>query len=404
MKLLEINAVTTGSTGSIMNNLARVAAERGIDARCSFGLRRQDKIDKTSKNIAINGWMHHKFNCLLGRLFGLNDLLSFHSTKSFIKKIKAFNPDVIHLHIAHGNYLNIKMLFRFFSKYKKPIVWTMHDCWAVTGRCPHFLSLRCNKWKSDCSSCKYPKKDYPASFINNSKSMLKLKRELFSSLDNFTIVTPSEWLKKVLQESFLAKNEITVINNGIDLSIFNPVKSSFREENGIVDKKIVLAVASFWNCKKGLYEIIKLSSLLDDSYQIVIVGTSDEVDKILPSGILSIHRTNSPRELAKIYSESDLFINPTHEDTFPTVNIEALACGIPVLTSSNGGAPEIIDNSCGLVADFLDMPSVVHKIKYIIDNKNLFSKENCLKRASFFDKNNCFDKYIKLFYRKASKE
>ena len=226
--------------------------------------------------------------------------------------------------------------------------------------------------------------------------MWKKKKELFTNISKLSIVTPSNWLAELTKQSFFSRNKIYVINNGIDLSVFQRSDNNIKETIGCKGKYLVLGVANIWNERKGLDVFIKLSEDLGSKYQIVLVGTSDKTDKILPKRILSIHHTQNQHELADLYSAADVFVNPTREDTFPTVNIEALACGTPVITFNTGGSSEIIDATCGISVKKNDYHSLLNQIVRVCENR-LFSPIACIQRASNYDKNRKFEEYIRLY-------
>jgi glycosyltransferase involved in cell wall biosynthesis len=226
--------------------------------------------------------------------------------------------------------------------------------------------------------------------------MWKLKKKWFTGIKDATIITPSQWLGDLVKQSYLGEYPVKVINNGIDLSVFKPTESDFRKKHNLENKHILLGVALFWDYKKGLDVFIELSKRLDDRYQIVLVGTSDEVDKQLPNNIISIHRTQNQEELAEIYSTADVLLNPTREDTFPTVNIESLACGTPIVTFNTGGSPEIINETCGVVTEVNDVDHMEKAIRRICEEKP-YSKEACVSRASNFDKDEKFKEYVELY-------
>ena len=218
-----------------------------------------------------------------------------------------------------------------------------------------------------------------------------------------TLVTPSEWLAGLVKQSFLKDYSVQVINNGIDLSVFKPTESNFREKYNCEGKKVLLGVAFDWGERKGLDVFIHLAKWLDDSYQIVLVGTDDNTDEMLPDNMISIHKTQNQRELAEIYTAADLFVNPTREDNFPTVNIEALACGTPVLTFRTGGSPEMLDETCGAVVECDDVAAMEREIIRLTNEQSLCEK-NCLTRAKSFDGSKCFEKYIELYDMICEKE
>jgi glycosyltransferase involved in cell wall biosynthesis len=228
--------------------------------------------------------------------------------------------------------------------------------------------------------------------------MWRLKKKWFTGVEDMTIVTPSQWLAGLVKESILKDYTVKVIHNGIDLSIFKSMPNNFREKYGIPEnKKILLGVAFGWGIRKGLDVFLELEKRLDPhKYQIVLVGTDDKVDKQLPAGIISIHRTQNQQELAEIYTAADLFVNPTREENYPTVNMESLACGTPVLTFRTGGSPEILDENTGAVVDCDDIDALEQEIVRICDKKP-HSMEACLTRAKSFDMNERFEEYIKLY-------
>ena len=233
-------------------------------------------------------------------------------------------------------------------------------------------------------------------YLDTSKKMYQLKKEWFCGVENMTIVTPSQWLSDLVKQSFLKDYPVKVINNGIDLSVFKPVESDFREKYGLVDKKIVLGVSFGWGYRKGLDVFVELAKWLSDDYRIVLVGTDANTDSSLPENIISIHRTDNQTELAKIYTAADVFVIPTREENYPTVNMEAIACGTPVVTFKTGGSPEIVDESCGSVVEVDDGDAMEKEIIRICEEKP-YSNSACLERAKTFDMNDRFNEYVELY-------
>ena len=400
MNIVEINSVYYGSTGNIAIQIADLVNQQNDSAYvCTSGGRNSKKQAKnTSKQLLIGGFVSEKIHLVLGRITGYNNCFSYFATKAFLSKLKKLNPDVIHLHNLHNCYINLPLLFKFIKKNNIRVVWTLHDCWAFTGHCPYFEFADCYKWKTTCAQCSQYKK-YPISVFDNSKKMYRLKQKWFLGIKDLTIVTPSKWLADYVKQSFLKKYPVKVINNGIDLSVFQPTQSDFREKYNCQNKTILLGVASSWEKRKGLEDFIKLREKLDDNFQIVLVGTSKKIDEFLPKNIISIHRTYNQEELAKIYSAADLFINPTLEDNFPTVNIEALACGTPVITYNTGGSAEMLDNASGTTVEKGNFSELYDSIM-LYSKSNSFSSVACVKRAQDFDKNKKFKEYIDLFKEK----
>ena len=393
MRIFQINAVPYGSTGRIMVQIAQLLEQQGHTAMCTTGFTWQkcsyDKHFITS-NLPEKTW-----HMTMARLTGLNGCFSVVATRRLIHRLKEFRPDVIHMHNLHGWFVNLPMLFRYIQKQDIPVVWTFHDCWPITGHCPYFDAVGCEKWKTGCHNCPQHR-NYPQCLLDDSKGMWRRKKKWFTAPKNLTVVTPSQWLAGLVRQSYLKDHPVRVINNGIDLDIFSPTEGSFRQQYRCEDRFILLGVAFEWDYRKGLDVFIELSKRLPQQFQIVLVGTDEALDKTLPDSIISIHRTSSPQELAQIYTAADLFVTPTREDNYPTVNMEALACGTPVLTFSSGGSPEIPDDTCGSVVATNDIASLEQEILRIAKERP-YTQEACLCRAENFSKNDRYQEYIALY-------
>ncbi len=402
-KVITINLGNFGSTGRIIKEI-----EYSFDSAkyCFYHCypQREDNLKREANDIIICSSFWFKIARKLGKITGFLDCFNTISTRLLLRKIRRINPDIVHLHNLHGGYLNIRLLFKFLNNNKNTkVVWTFHDCWPFTGRCPHFVIEKCGKWENGCFSCCYSKNRYPEANVDNTKKLWKLKKELFSRLDNLTIVTPSNWLANLAKRSFFKNASVETINNGIDLNVFRPTRLGSNLRFLADYKFIILGVAFDWGYRKGLDVFIELSKQLDSDYQIVLVGTNETIDSLLPKNIISIHKTNSKEELAQLYSIADLFVNPTREDTFPTVNIESIACGTPVLTFKTGGSPEIINELCGSIVDCDDVENLKKEIIRICENRP-FKSEDCLKRARIFDSKKTYRKYCSLYSLLLNKE
>ena len=273
-------------------------------------------------------------------------------------------------------------------------MWTFHDCWAFTGHCAHFVTAGCEKWKTGCFDCPL-KGDYPKSLVDCSKRNYELKKSLFEGNKNLHIVPVSDWMAGFVAESFLKDKARTVIKNGVDLNVFKPSDAE------TTDRIRVLGVSGVWNKDKGLYDFYKLRGMLDDKYEIILVGLSSEQVKELPKGIVGIEHTESVQELAELYASASVFVNPTYADTFPTVNLEALACGTPVITYRTGGSPEAVTPETGWVVEQGDVEgiaSIVKSLELRDKSEALAQRKACRARAEQeFDKDKCFERYIELY-------
>lgn len=392
--LLQINTtLNRGSTGRIAEQVSTLAQNYGWDCYIAHGAR---YINTSNHNtIKIGSKLGNIVHAILGEYWGLHGFGSTIATYLFLRKVRKIKPDIIHLHNLHGYYLNIKLLFTFLARTNIPVVWTLHDCWAFTGHCTHFESNGCEKWKQECGECPLLMAQYKSRIVDRSKKNWQLKQSLYRKLSNLTIIPVSSWLGNLVQQSILCNHPINIINNGIDLSIFKPLKSDIREKFNIDSKKkIILGVVS--SGFKGKKEFIALSK--NTNYQIIIVGIKKEWTIDLPSNIICVSHTNNQLELAEFYSAADLFLNPTNNDTFPTVNLEALACGTPVVTYKAGGSPETLDKNTGISVNRGDIKALELAIEEILKNgKDAYSK-HCRNRAEiYFNKDERFKDYINLY-------
>lgn len=403
MKIVEINMVSVGSTGKIMLNIAKVAREKGhevITYSTNIFKKQYKKLPPAPKGHKyFSSFIENAFHFLFAHIWGNNGMYSKFATMRLIKELNAFNPDVVHLHNLHNFCFNLPVFFKYAKKNNIRLIWTLHDCWTFTGHCAHFDMIGCEKWKTGCYNCSQYNKGYLKTWVDGSKKMYNNKKKWLTGVNDMTFVTPSKWLKALAEESFLKGYPIKVINNGIDLNVFKPTESDFRKKYNLENKRIILGVSFGWNNKKGLDVFIELAKILPSDYQIVLVGTTTSTEANLPSNIISIRQTNSQKELAEIYSVADVFVNSTREDTFPTVNIESLACGTPVLTFNTGGSPEIIDENCGIVVEKNDVNTMRDAIISVCETQP-FSKEDCLSRARNFEMNDKFKEYVDLYEKR----
>lgn len=386
-KLVQINVVCNGSTGRIMSEIQQKAISCGYEAYSFFG-RGEASNDKCYK---ICNMLDVLWSAFLTRFFDMHGCGCKSATRRMIKKIEKINPDVIQLHNIHGYYLNLDILFKYLKKCNKKIFWTLHDCWAFTGHCVHFTYPECEKWRTGCERC-IRIKDYPASWcFDNSKKNYKHKKELFTGIKNMTLISPSEWLKKLVKQSFLTEYPIKVINNGIDLEKFKPTNTTniWKKYNIPKDKKIILGVAAIWDERKGLDDFIELSKELKDEYIIVLVGLNDNQIKNLPANIVGIKRTENIEDLANLYTNAYVFFNPSKEETFSLVTVEAMACGTPVIVYNNSAAKELVNEKCGEALKIKNIKKVNESIKKI-----QIHRHDCINQAKNYDKNKKNMEYI----------
>ncbi len=396
MRVLQINTtVNSGSHGRIAEQIGLALIEAGHESYIAAAYTARPS---RSQIIKTGFDLDRKLHGLQTRIFDRHGFGSGASTRKLINHIKDIDPDIIHLHNIHGYYLNIRYLFDYLGLANKPVVWTFHDCWPFTGHCSYFDAVNCFKWKTGCYSCPN-KHGYPRSyFFDNSRKNYRDKKELFTSVPCVMLVAPSQWMARHLGNSFLKDNEIMVIHNGIDIDNFKPANSDFLKEKYKIKGKYILGVANIWDKRKGLDDLIKLSSMIQSELQIVLVGLNRNQAGMLPDGIKSISRTENIDELAAIYSGAHAFVNPTYVDNFPTTNIEALACGTPVITYNTGGSPEAIDENTGIAVNRGDIGGLISAVKEVLENGKNHYTHACRERAvRLYDKNDRFADYISLY-------
>ena len=374
MKVVQINAVcSNGSTGKICVDISKLLTEKGIENYIFYS----QGTSNYPLGIKYTDDRDLKIQALKSRVLGNFGFNSQRATKKLVKELERINPDIVHLHNIHSQNVNLEILFDYLRKTQVKVFWSFHDCWAFTGYCTHYEMAECDKWKTGCDNC-VQKKSY-SWFFDRSKKFYEKKKAIFDGV-NITILSPTFWMTNAIQESFLKNKDFKIIEYAIDADLFHPSESNFREKYNLQNKKIVLGVAFGWGPKKGLDAFIELSKKLPEDYQIILVGTNDEVDKQLPSNIISIHRTYNQSELAEIYSAADVFVNCTRQETFGLVNIEALACGTPIITFKSGGSPEAVDENCGSVVEKNDIEALQKEVVRICEEKP-YSSEACRKRV-----------------------
>lgn len=395
-RLLQINVTANfGSTGKIAEQIGQLAIDAGWESYIAYG-----RLHNSSSSylIKIGSKLEVLWHVLLSRLFDCHGLASKFATKRFIKVIKQINPDIIHLHNIHGYYLNYKILFDYLNSTNIPIVWTLHDCWPFTGHCSHFGLAGCTNWMDgECGNCPLYKR-YPKSLMDFTKRNIQIKKRLFTSNSNIQIVTVSKWQHDLVAQSFLKHCNSEVIYNGIDLQYFSeeaakPVSVAVGEND-----KIILGVSSVWTTSKGLDDFKQLRKKYPYSVKIILVGLKPEQIQELPEGIIGVERTQSVAELAGYYALANVFVNPTYADTFPTVNLEALACGTPVITYETGGSPEAVTTETGIVVEQGNLEALCNAIDRVLQmDKNNFKKACRQRTEQLFDKTKCYQKYIELY-------
>ena len=398
MKLLQIcNEGNTGSVGTIAESLGTFVIEKGWESYIAFA---RFERGSNSKLIRIGSELDVITHGIESRIFDNDGFCSRNATKRLINKIEDIKPDLIHLHHLHGYFINVEILFNFLLHSNIPVVWTFHDCWSFTGHCTYFDYVDCDKWKSHCNSCPQ-KHEYPKSiFLDNSKNNFSKKRKLFTSISRMTVVSVSNWLDKLVEQSFFKDSNHLCIYNGIDLELFKPINNSdvIKNKYNINKKFVILGVATTWDRRKGLKDFIELSKYIKNEEIIVLVGLSKEQRRILPSNVLGLPRTENRIELAHLFAASDVFLNLSTEETFGLTTAEALASGTPAIVYNKTASPELVNSKTGFVVEKNDYLSIIEAIDEIKKNKKEFYKSNCRLRAfKLFNSKDIYNSYFELY-------
>lgn len=402
-RLLQINPVLrpNTSTGRIMQEIGEMALAHGWESYVAYSRGRDGVRDCRSQLVPVGDSLSVAMHGLATRLLDRHGLASGAATRQFVRKIEEIKPDVIHLHNIHGYFLNYQILFNYLSSCHTPVVWTVHDCWLYTGHCYYYSYARCDRWQTGCHDC--PQRgNFPRSlFVDRSRQNYRDKCAAFTSMpqDRLTIVPVSDWIADEMRHSFLRKYSFRVIHNGIDTDVFAPCATEdVKAKYGLEARSILIGVASIWSREKGLDDFLQLASMLRKDEQLVLVGVSDEDKRRLPAHVVGISRTENVRQLAELYSVATAFVNFTYQDNYPTVNLEAIACGTPVVTYRTGGSVESVTEKTGRVVPQGDVAAALAAVREIAKCDRATYRSNCRSYAlAHFRKEDRYADYLRLY-------
>ena len=392
MKVLQINAVYGfKSTGVIVKDIENLLENNGHTSFVAY----QTAINPPENSYKIGGTLDWKLHALFARIFGKQAYFSKAATKKLIKYIDKISPDVVHLHNLHSNYLNLNMLCDYLSAKNIKTVYTLHDCWLFTGKCSHYTAVKCDKFTTSCGNCPLNKTEQPSLFFDVTSKVLKDKTNHLNKIKNLHLVACSEWIKGEAEKSLLKPKDITVIYNGVDTEIFKPHKTSFKEQNGYPEDFVIMGMADKW-CLEENKQAVKEIIEKNQDCKIVIVGCKEEQKETFKnySNVLCLGYIKEREKLADVYASSNLFVNLTHADTLPTVNMESICCGTPVLTYNCCGSPELVDENSGFVVLENDIKALLEKIE---ETKKAPLKIDVAAAHKRFDKNTCYNKYLEIY-------
>ena len=403
-KLLQINPVVriNTSTGRIMREIGELAIASGWESYVAYSGARDGRPQHTSHLVPVGDKLDLAVHAVATRLFDAHGLASRRATRQLIRRIREIDPDIIHIHNIHGYFLNYPLLCKYLKESGKPVIWTVHDCWLYTGHCYYYSAAHCDKWRTGCGHCPQ-KRAFPASLLfDRSARNWRDKQRAFGSLENLTIVPVSEWIRPEMASSFLADKHFRVFHNGIDLETFRPeaAEGAPRREG-----TVILGVASLWHEEKGFEDLVKMAGMLRSDEHLVMIGRmSDEQRQRLPEGVEIIERTENIGKLAALYATATAFVNPTWQDNYPTVNLEAIACGTPVVTYRTGGSVESVTEGTGFVVEQGDVAGMLARVRELAAGDRAATAARCREYAlAHFRKEDCYKNYIRLYENLAAR-
>lgn len=396
-RLLQINPVVrlNTSTGRIMKEIGEVAMAAGWESYIAYSGARDGVPQHSSQLVPVGNKLDLAVHAVATRIFDAHGLVSRRATKQLIRRIREIDPDIIHIHNVHGYWLNYPLLCEYLRESGKPVIWTVHDCWLYTGHCYYYSAARCDKWQTGCGHCPQ-KRAFPATWVfDRSARNWRIKQRVFGSLERLTIVPVSDWIRQEMAHSFLADKPFQVIHNGIDLEVFHPAGTEAERPADTV----ILGVATLWHEEKGVRDFIDLAGRLQDGEHLVLVGRmSEEQRAAFPAGVEFIERTENVAILAALYSRATAFVNPTWQDNYPTVNLEAIACGTPVVTYRTGGSVEAVTEGTGFVVEQGDVQGLLDRVRELAAGDRQAIAARCRAHAlQHFSKLERYQDYIRLY-------
>lgn len=396
--ILSINCNKSSGGGTVMRSLSEITRRNGFQVITAAPGESKEK--PTKDHLIITKHWQKALNWRASKIVGNDRFIPFAQTNKLLRFIERVQPSLIHIHGLHGYYVDYIKLADFIEKKQIPVVWTQHDCWAFTGKCVHYSQSKCEKWKLSCNNCPQLY-NYPASYcFDKTKLMYTNKKRSFTALTNCVFVPVSEWLQNEMRQSFLKEKDIRLITNGVDTTIFRLVDSNILEKYGINNKKIILGVASSWSARKGVDDFFLLNRRIDKSNTVIVmIGVNgDLASRCKKEGIIPIARTSDRKELAQWYSACDVFFNPSVEETFGLVTVEAMACGAPIVGYRATATTEVLENTPNYCVEPHDIDAVIKAIHQIFSKgREEYSILNRKKVEKHYDMVKQYMKYVDLY-------
>lgn len=368
MKVLQVNGYE--SPGRRFNGLsiAKKLEEHGVESRHLVWMKDSQNPDV----LTFEGYWTKKTNLLLERIERIASLQSaLYINASQLLKMKAFREaDLIHLHIIHSGYLRISDLVRISAQ--KPIVWTLHDPWAMTGHCVY--PINCTRWKTGCGNCPDLRLPFPL-LRDTTRLLFDYKREAYRK-SKFELIVASNWMRDMVETSpMFVGIKPHVIPFGLDLDFFSPTASpNARKRFGIPSDSIVILFRATDSIFKGFCFIEQALELISATKPICLLTLNSRGLLTRFSNrfkIIEIGWTDDEEIIRDAYIASDIFLMPSIAEAFGVMAIEALACGKPVIVFDGTSLPEVsFAPDIGIAVPQGDVDALHRAIQQLIDSPN----------------------------------
>lgn len=369
----------------------------------------------------INTYTHG----LRARFTDRQGFYSKQATRRLVEQLRSFQPDVIHLHTLHGYYLHMPTLFAYLREEGLPVVWTLHDLWAVTGHCafpstaeePYLTEAQekryfakagdaesrveaekcllregCERWQEGCGHC-VMKREYPKSWMQDQSACnWREKRELFSGHPYMLLTVPSLWMQQQVQQSFLGCYNAYYMPHGLDVNAYRPCVDA-DERIALLrrlklwevhTKYLLVSVSDLWEPRKGLEDLMDLKEALGKDYCVVAVGLDEDQRAAVPEGsIITLEAFGNIADLCNLYTSADLVVCLSHAEAMAMRPLQAMACGTQVLSWDVTAMPEVITEEVGLTAEYRNINDAAEKVRLLCENPR--SPEDCRRKALEFE-------------------
>ena len=355
-----------GGAAIIARSIHQYLLEKGWKSTYVFGNNGLSRVNDLHA-LRIGSFLSAKLNKLVYYYF-MKEPLTFNIKR--LKKILS-ETKIVHIHNLHSYYIDYKRFFEIIDR-NKPIVWTIHDKWLLTGRCA--VPSQCKNYMDMCRECPYPL-FYPSSFSRNTYQNYKQKYQILNNLKKLYIVTQSKYITELILNSPMGKaikNNIEIIPNGINTNYFRkfePNKYLLTDLGIDYRKKSVLFVAEYLTKEKGFDKFLNLAEKFSD-IQFIAVGKITNLKFPYPDNVV-ITGFIDQEKLANLYNTSTCYLLLSEDENYPTTVLEALSCGCPVISMNVGAVREILKEGGGIVVDNIkEIESVLKEVLYEFTNFN----------------------------------